>query len=59
MHPELLERLQRINTDQQVRIVTMSHEQHNQHSGREQGHQQESNQKSRILDYWLEEQENA
>lgn len=59
MYPELLERLQRLNTDQHVRIVTMNNEQNAQHSDREQGHQQESNQKSRILDYWLEDQENA
>lgn len=58
LRPELLERLQKMNTDQQVRVITTSHEQAAQNDHQEQG-QHESSQKSRVFDLWLEEQENA
>ena len=58
LRPELLERLQKMNTDQQVRVITTSHEQAAQNGHQEQG-QHESSQKSRVFDLWLEEQENA
>ena len=58
MRPELLERLQRINTDQQVRIIT-THEQQAHEGHQQQDQQQESSQKSRIVHDWLEEQNDA
>ncbi|WP_445945822.1 hypothetical protein [Shewanella sp.] len=57
--PELLERLQKLNPELQVRIVTSSQEQTSEPSQQDQGQQQESSQKSRVFDTWLEEQENA
>lgn len=57
--PELLERLQKLNPDQQVRLVTSSQEQAAENRQQDQGQQQESSQKSRVFDTWLEEQENA
>ncbi|AQS40636.1 hypothetical protein Sps_05573 [Shewanella psychrophila] len=59
MRPELLDRLQRINIDQQVRVITTSHEQQAHGGQQEQGQQQESSQKSRIIHDWLEEQNDA
>ncbi|MPY25666.1 type III secretion system needle length determinant [Shewanella psychropiezotolerans] len=59
MRPELLERLQRMNTDQQVRVITTTHEQQAHGGQQEQGQQQESSQKSRIIHDWLEEQNDA
>ncbi|WP_394390392.1 hypothetical protein [Shewanella woodyi] len=59
LRPELLERLQKINTEHQVRIITSHHEQPAHGGQQEQGQQQESSQKSRVINEWLEEQSDA